>query len=59
LPVAAGQGPSEISIDEFDRISEEILFKKLCTDAFSPLFSYPEKKINVSQIDEYWDSVPI
>jgi len=35
-------GPvKEISIDEFDRRSEEILFNRLCYENFAPLFNYP------------------
>lgn len=57
---AAGQASfAKMTIEEFDKLSEEVLFGRICKEEFNPLFYYPERKIHVKYLEEYWINVPI
>jgi hypothetical protein len=45
----------EISIEEFDKRSEELLFGKLCSENFAPLFSYPQSKLKIKYLEDFWE----
>lgn len=49
--------PNELTLEEFDRNSQELLFKKLCRDQFATIIRYPEVSIKMNFLDKYWKDI--
>lgn len=54
---SVGNIDADLSIEEFDKYSDEILFKKVCRENFGMLIRYPETQIQIKYLDQYWSNV--
>lgn len=45
-----------MSLEQFDKNSEEILFNKVCQEYFSMLIKY-DKSMKIKHIDMYWKGI--